>query len=164
MNGDGLPAYRRQRSGRPGCDGGGPRGGRRYNARSSSGSAGGRTATRALVALGTYVAQDLRDAEGLTRPLLRRAALRLALRRREPARRLGGYLRLDPLAASDGRRRGDAIEAVGSVSPPRELPSSAVTPSQEQAARRRRVEADPHPVYHEHMLTTLENEHAAPAD
>ena len=93
-------------------------------------SLGGRTATRALVAVGAYVAQDLRDAEGLTRPLLRRAALRLALSRRESARRLGGaYLRLDPLAADEGRRRGDAIEAVGSVSPPRELPSSAVAPS-----------------------------------
>ncbi len=60
-------------------------------------SLGERTAARALVALGTYVAQDLRDAEGLTRPLLRRAALGLALSSRHGARQLGGaYLRLDP--------------------------------------------------------------------
>ena len=129
-------------------------------------SLGGRTATRALVALGTYVAQDLRDAEGLTRPLLRRAALRLALNRRESARRLGGaYLRLDPLAADEGRRSrgrdrgcGIRVSAAGaSVVGRRAVPRS-------RRRARRRVEADPHPVYHEHMLRTLKDEHAAPAD
>ena len=50
-----------------------------------------------LVAAGTYVAQDLRDADGLLRPVLRRAALSLALGSRSQARRLGNaYLRLDP--------------------------------------------------------------------
>ena len=69
------------------------------DARGGESSLGGRTTTRALIAVGTYVAQDLRDAEGLMRPTLRRAAIRLALSRREPARRLGdAYLRLDPPA------------------------------------------------------------------
>jgi hypothetical protein len=128
----GRPGYR-QRRGRLACDGAGPHGrGRRADARGGGSSLGGRTATRALVALGTYVAQDLRDAEGLTRPLLRRAAFRLALSRREPARRLGGaYLRLDPLAAGEGRQTGDAIEAVGYVSESRELQAPPVAPFSE---------------------------------
>lgn len=58
--------------------------------------------TRTLVAVGTCLAQDLRDADGLVRPLLRRAALSLALSRGYHARRLGNtYLRLDPPAATD---------------------------------------------------------------
>jgi len=103
MNGDGRPRQRRQRVGGRGCDGGGAvrgRSGRSRAVQDGSGSSlGGRTTTRALVAVGTYMVQDLRDAEGLMRPALRRAALRLALSRREPARRLGyAYLRLDPPA------------------------------------------------------------------
>ena len=63
---------------------------------------GGRTAARTLVAVGAYVVQDVRDAEALMRPFLRRTALRLALSPREPARRLGGaYLRLDPPTPSE---------------------------------------------------------------
>lgn len=58
---------------------------------------GTRTTTRMLVAAGTCAAQDLRDADGLLRPVLRRAALCLALSSRYTARRLGdAYLRLDP--------------------------------------------------------------------
>ncbi len=106
MNGNGSPRQRRQRRGGAGCDGSGAGRGRSglssrsgQKTRGGESSLGGRTATRALIAVGTYVAQDLRDAEGLTRPMLRRAALRLALSRREPARRLGNaYLRLDPPA------------------------------------------------------------------
>lgn len=50
-----------------------------------------------LVAAGTYVAQDLRDADGLLRPALRRAALSCSLSERRQLRRLGNaYLRLDP--------------------------------------------------------------------
>ena len=114
MNGDGRPRQRRQRRGGPACDGdgsGAARGGR--SARGGESSLGGRTTTRALIAVGTYVAQDLRDAEGLMRPMLRRAALRLALSRREPARRLGNaYLRLDPPApeAIPAARRRDRSE------------------------------------------------------
>jgi len=129
MNGDGRPRTRRQRRGGLACDGAGPgRGRRKDNARGSQGSLSGRTATRALVAVGAYVAQDLRDAEGLTRPMLRRAALRLALSRREPARRLGSaYLRLDPPAPGEVRQKGDVIEASGSSSPSRALPAPPVT-------------------------------------
>ena len=124
MSGDGTPGYRRQRRGRPACDGTGPgRGRRKDNARRNESSLSGRTATRALVAIGAYVVQDLRDAEGLTRPLLRRAALRLALSRHEPARRLGSaYLRLDPPEPSELPKKADVIETTGSSSSPRTLP------------------------------------------
>ena len=124
MNGDGRPRNRRQQRGGPACDGTGRGRGRgKDNARGSASSLGGRTATRALVAVGAYVAQDLRDAEGLTRPLLRRAALRLALSRSAPARRLGdAYLRLDPPEPSEFSRNADVIEMTGSSSSPRELP------------------------------------------
>ncbi len=53
--------------------------------------------TRALIAAGVYVTDDLRDPDGMARPLLRRAALRLVGRPRLPVRRLvRSYLRLDP--------------------------------------------------------------------
>ena len=158
---------RRQRRGGPACDGAGPgRGRRKDDARGSQGSLSGRTATRALVAVGAYVAQDLRDAEGLTRPMLRRAALRLALSRREPARRLGSaYLRLDPPAPGEVRQEGDAIEAQSDlVARPGRFRRRPSQRTPERAARRRRVEAQAHPVYDEHMLITLKDEHAAPAD
>ena len=75
-------------------------------------------------AVGAYVVQDLRDAEGLTRALLRRAALRLALSRSEPARRLGGaYPRLDPPDSSELPKKAPVIETTGSSSAPRALPS-----------------------------------------
>ena len=122
MNGDGRPRQRRQRVGGRGCDGGGTvrgRGGLGRAAQGDSGSSlGGRTTTRALVAVGTYMVQDLRDAEGLMRPALRRAALRLALSRREPARRLGyAYLRLDPPAPETLPAGVEVIDAT-SASPP----------------------------------------------
>ena len=61
-----------------------------------------RTAIRALVAAGAYVAQDVRDPEGLTRPMLRRAALRMAVSRQPALRRLGAaYLRGDPPAPGE---------------------------------------------------------------
>jgi hypothetical protein len=76
-----------------------------------------------LIAVGTYVAQDLRDAEGLTRPMLRRAAIRLALSRRQPARRLGyAYLRLDPPAPEALPPRVEVVEATGVTSPRPALP------------------------------------------
>ncbi len=76
------------------------------------------------VAVGAYVVQDIRDAEGLTRPFLRRTALRLALSRREPVRRLGGaYLRLDPPTPSEVPAQRETIE-VGATQPaPRALPA-----------------------------------------
>ena len=124
MNGDERPRNRRQRRGGPACDGAGlGRGRRKDRARGSESSLGGRTTTRALIAVGAYVAQDLRDAEGLTRPLLRRAALRLALSRSEPARRIGSaYLRLDPPDPSELPKKAAVIETTGSSSAPRALP------------------------------------------
>jgi len=124
MNGDGRPRYGRRRRGGPACDGAGlGRGRRKDGGRGSESSLGGRTTTRALIAVGAYVAQDLRDAEGLTRPLLRRAALRLALSRSEPARRLGNaYLRLDPPDPSELPKNVNVIETTGASSAPRALP------------------------------------------
>ncbi len=113
MNADGRPRQRRQRRAGPRCDGSGAGRGR-----GSESSLGGRTATRALIAVGTYVAQDLRDAEGLTRPMLRRAAIRLALSRRETARRLGhAYLRLDPPAPESLPAGVEVIDAAKASSP-----------------------------------------------
>jgi hypothetical protein len=61
-----------------------------------------RTAMRAVIAAGTYVAQDVRDRDGLTRPMLRRAALRMAVSRQAAVRRLGtAYLRADPPAPEE---------------------------------------------------------------
>ena len=98
MNDDRRPRQRRQRgAGR--CDGSGPRGAPR-GAR-GTGSAGqtsvGRTATRTLLAVGAYAARDLRDPDGVARPLLRRAALRLTVCPSRQLRRVGdAYLRSDP--------------------------------------------------------------------
>jgi hypothetical protein len=123
MNGNNRPRNRQQRRGGPARDGRGPgAGGRnacgRRNIWGGDSSLGGRTATRALVAVGAYVAQDLRDADGMMRPALRRAAIRLALSPRKPARRLGAaYLRLDPPAPGTDPRRRDVIEVVAVTSP-----------------------------------------------
>jgi hypothetical protein len=97
MNADARPRYRRQRRGGGVCDGARQgRGQGRGGARDQS-SLGARTATRALIAAGTYVAQDLRDPDGVTRPLLRRAALRMVASPRKAIRRVGtAYLRGDP--------------------------------------------------------------------
>jgi hypothetical protein len=90
------------------CDGRGTGGGRRRGGGRGIGkskddsSLATRTAMRAVVAAGTYVAQDMRDREGLTRPMLRRAALRMAVSRQPALRRLGtAYLRTDPPAPEE---------------------------------------------------------------
>jgi hypothetical protein len=121
---------RRQRRPGPACDGPGPGRGQRSGAgrgaRSGGGggSLGGRTATRALIAVGAYVVQDLRDTKGLTRPLLRRAALRLAVYPSKPVRRIGGaYLRLDPPEPGEVRQGGDVIDVHGAASASRALPA-----------------------------------------
>ena len=130
MNGDGRPARRRRRRKEAACDGSGAGRGRRSGAGRGTGSGRGdrslgeRTATRALIAAGTYVAQDLRDAEGLTRPLLRRAALRLAVCPSEPIRRLGGaYLRFDPPAPGEIAQRAPAIDVSAEAPASRALPA-----------------------------------------
>jgi hypothetical protein len=61
-----------------------------------------RTAARAMIAAGTYVAQDVRDRDGLTRPMLRRTAIRMAVCRQQALRRIGAaYLRADPPALEE---------------------------------------------------------------
>lgn len=71
-------------------------GGRRQTATSDDMSLTTRTASRALVAVGAYLAQDLRDPDGMTRPMLRKAALRMVGSGLEPIRRIGAaYLRSD---------------------------------------------------------------------
>jgi hypothetical protein len=125
MDAERTPMRRR----RGACDGvargAGPGLNRRERGSRDGSSLSGRTATRALVAVGAYVAQDLRDAEGLTRPLLRRAALRLVTSRAEPVRRIGGaYLRLDPPTPQEMPPRREAVIEVRPSAPPqRTLPS-----------------------------------------
>jgi len=61
---------------------------------------GRKTSAGALTAVGAYLANDLRDPEGLARPVLRRAAQALAASRRAALHKAGAaYLRLDPPAA-----------------------------------------------------------------
>ena len=132
MNADVIPRQRRQRRAGPQCDGsGGGRGRSGQSSRATDSSLGGRTATRALIAVGAYVAQDLRDAEGLTRPMLRRAAIRLAFSRRQPVRRLGqAYLRLDPPAAEALPSDVEVIDATKASSP-----RPALTTAPEESAQ-----------------------------
>jgi len=100
MSDDRRPRYRRQR-GMGRCEGTGPNR-RRYDAVGRGQSSVGHTATRTLLALGTYAAQDLRDPDGVARPLLRRAALRLTACPSRQLRRIGGaYLRSDPLSPDE---------------------------------------------------------------
>lgn len=102
----GSHRHRRRSSGS--CDGNGAGSGRLRGVGRSAGSSkddaslATRTAMRAVIAAGTYVAQDVRDRDGLTRPMLRRAALRMLLSRQAAMRRLGGaYLHADPPAREE---------------------------------------------------------------
>jgi hypothetical protein len=92
-----------------------------------------RTATRAMIAAGTYVAQDVRDRDGLTRPMLRRAALRMVGCRQEPLRRLGAaYLRADPPAREELPGRAAAA-----------LPPQTVTPAAAATGGGQVIDIDP---------------------
>jgi hypothetical protein len=98
-NGTGPRRYQRRSS--PAFDGPGSGRGRRPGVGGRRGNAdaslAARTTVRALVAAGAYVAQDMRDPDGLMRPTLRKTALRLAVSRQPALRRLGSaYLRGDP--------------------------------------------------------------------
>jgi hypothetical protein len=80
---------------------------------------------RAVIAAGTYVAQDVRDRDGLTRPMLRRAALRMAVSRQLALRRLGtAYLRTDPPAPDELPAHASAALSAGA----RSLPASPERP------------------------------------
>jgi hypothetical protein len=104
----GMGARRYRRRDFTACDGRGagrgrgPGGGRGARASRDDTSLATRTAMRAVIAAGTYVAQDVRDRDGLTRPMLRRTALRMVLSRQTALRRLGAaYLRADPPAPEE---------------------------------------------------------------
>jgi hypothetical protein len=85
---------------------------------------------RTVIAAGMYVAQDVRDRDGLTRPMLRRAALRMAVSRQPALRRLGtAYLRTDPPAPEE-------LPELTGVLPPagvKPLPLPAVSQKQANA-------------------------------
>jgi hypothetical protein len=92
----------------------------RLRGRSDSGKL---TAARTVAALGAVLAEDLRDPDGVARPLLRRAAVRMVGSRRESLRRLGeGYLRRDPPTPEELPRGESPAAAVTSSEPLRLLP------------------------------------------
>jgi hypothetical protein len=63
-----------------------------------------RTATRTVIAAGACAVQDVRDRDGVTRPMLRRLALHLAVSKRPLLQSIGTtYLRGDPPAADELR-------------------------------------------------------------
>lgn len=104
----GMGPRRERRRSSAACDRSGagrrprPRGGRGAGSSKDDASLATRTAVRAVIAAGTYVAQDMRDRDGLTRPMLRRAAIRMAVSRQPALRRLGtAYLRSDPPAPEE---------------------------------------------------------------
>ena len=102
MTGESRPQYGRQLRLGPRDGSGQGRGRGACRAGREESSLGGRTTTRALIAVGAYVVQDLRDPYGVTRPLLRRAALRMVASRQMAVRRLGGaYLHGDPPTAKE---------------------------------------------------------------
>jgi len=74
-----------------------------------------RRSTGLAAAAVAYVADDLRSADGLTRPALRRAALSLTRSRSNLLRRAGSrYLRLDPVPVNVLEREaegGDVLDA-----------------------------------------------------
>ena len=81
------------------------------------------TAARTLVALGAFVAQDLRNRDGVARPLLRHAAVRMIGSRREVVRRLGAtYLHRDPPTPEELSPGALRPTAVTPPSEPRQLP------------------------------------------
>ncbi len=79
-----------------------------------------------MIAVGAYVAQDLRDPYGVTRQLLRGAALRLGSSRQEALRRLGdAYLHRDPPTPEEVTGRQPAQQL---LQPPGEPDQGASTP------------------------------------
>ena len=129
----GVRPRRNRLRGSAACDGRGSGGGRRLGGGRGTGlskddsSLTTRTAMRAVIAAGTYVAQDVQDREGLTRPMLRRAALRMAVSRQPALRRLGtAYLRTDPPAPDE--LPAPALGALPAGLRPLPLPASPESP------------------------------------
>ncbi|HOT23273.1 MAG TPA: hypothetical protein PLB30_06010 [Thermoleophilia bacterium] len=96
--------------------GGGRLGGGRLGG--GAGRATRRTVTTTFLALATSAAQDLRDPDGLTRPLLRRGAVRLAASPHPSVQRLGaGYLRIDPPTPDELARAGESAARLPGAPP-----------------------------------------------
>jgi len=120
MYGEGRPGQGRQWRRRGGCDAGSRGAGL---GRSTLGGAGGRpggqTVTRTFLALATTAVHDLRDPDGITRPFLRRGALRLTTSARPPVQRLGaGYLRVDPPTPEEFARLAPPAPPLGDTKAP----------------------------------------------
>lgn len=94
-----------------------------------------RTALRAAIAAGTYVVQDMRDPDGLTRPMLRRAAIRMAVCGQPALRRIGSaYLRSDPPAPEELPAPAQSIPVAASQ--PLRLPAAPGEPGMVVEAQR----------------------------
>ena len=153
------PRRFRQRN-RSACEGRG-RGGGRSSALAGNGRGGEanslvtRTATRVLVAAGAYVAQDLRDPEGLSRPLLRRAAIWMLSRPTPALRRLGAaYLRQDGHQLPGAAPRLLALPSAPGTPLPSEEPVADPVLGRQFG---RRFDGGPEAGYAEHMLITTKD-------
>lgn len=108
-------------------------GGRGGGASPAETSLAARTALRAAIAAGTYVVQDMRDRDGLTRSTLRRAALRMAVCGQPTLRRIGSaYLRSDPPAPKELPAPARSIPAAAQ---PLRLPAAPGEPGTVEAER-----------------------------
>jgi len=129
MYGDGRPGRRRRQRHWAGCDADGR--GTRGQQRGVAGEGRRLTspsATHTFLALATSAAQDLRDRDGLARPLLRRGALRLSLSSYLPAQRLGAeYLRVDPATPEEFARLVPRMVIDGPATPADEAQEGSAT-------------------------------------
>ena len=150
MNGDSRPHYRRQQRGGPACGGTELGRGRRDDLEIGEGAWSGLAVTRALVAVGAYAAEDLRDREGMTRPLLRRTALRLTVSRHTALHRLGeAYLGRDPATPAELAAGRDVAPRL--LLPPGQSRSESARSSR-PSCRPRQFEDGRRRRYHGHML------------
>lgn len=89
------------------------RAGRRRGHGRCGGSSRGLRGSGVVAATAAVVVDDLRNAEGITRPLLRRIAGSLVASRRNTLRRIGaGYLRIDPPVQSISCEEGEIIDGI----------------------------------------------------
>lgn len=87
-------------------------------------SSSARTTVRALAAAGAYLAHDLCDPDGVVRPRLRQAALRLASGSSQSGCSLARtYLRLDPPKRDESLENSGVIDAGAPSLPAQVLPA-----------------------------------------
>ena len=119
-----------------------PRRGRRTKD-AGRGDSSQRTAARTLVAFGAFVAQDLRDRDGVARPLLRRAAVRMVGSRQGVVRHLGAtYLRRDPPAPEELSAGAWRPARITGACEPRQLPPARSARESDTEAKEADLEAD----------------------